>query len=147
MPKKVKKTRKTSLPQARQDDPPVKVAQRRPNGTWAPGFSGSMGTDAARARRQLNLSTISAMQSAFDRGGRQAIEKVMKQQPAVFLKMLVLLVPRELEITTTRGAKGMTDEQLEAAVQALESYLARRQGDAAKVIEGEVADTPSATPT
>jgi hypothetical protein len=33
------------------------------------------------------------MHLAFRRGGRNAIDKVMKTQPAVFLKLLVLLVP------------------------------------------------------
>lgn len=126
---------------------PSKLAQRTAKGTWKPGYSGSAGLDVARARKQLNGLTIEAMTEAFRRGGREAINKTMKNQPAVFLKLLVLLVPRELEITQSRGAKAMTDEQLEAAVQALESYLARRQGDAAKVIEGEVADIPSASST
>jgi hypothetical protein len=35
---------------------------------------------------------------AFRRGGRKAINKVMRTQPAVFLKLLVLLVPRELQM-------------------------------------------------
>lgn len=130
-------------------------APRKANGTFQKGFSGQPGGDAGRARRALNLDTIREMHLAFQKGGRKAIMKVMTQQPAIFLKLLVLLVPRELEITTSRGAKGMTDEQLEAAVQALETYLARRAarpGDDAKVIEGkadegEVADIPSATST
>jgi len=36
------------------------------------------------------------MHRAFKLGGRKAIEKVMRNQPAVFLKLLVLLVPREM---------------------------------------------------
>jgi hypothetical protein len=107
-----------------------------------------MGTDAARARRQLNLSTISALQSAFDRYGRSAIEKVARQQPAIFLKMLVLLVPRELEITQAQGPRGMSDEALEQAVQAIEGFLAKRAagpGADARVIEAQpAADDPSA---
>jgi len=97
-----------------------------------------MGGDAARARRLLNLSTIGALQEAFDRYGRSAIERVAKQQPAIFLKMLVLLVPRELEITQARGPGGMSDEALEQAVQAIEGFLAKRSaraGDDAKLIE------------
>jgi len=37
------------------------------------------------------------MHRAFKLGGRKAIEKVMRNQPAVFLKLLVLLVPREMQ--------------------------------------------------
>ena len=52
------------------------------------------------------------MHAAFRRGGRAAINKVMKMQPAAFLKLLVLLVPREMKIEHS-GASAMTDEQLE----------------------------------
>jgi hypothetical protein len=43
------------------------------------------------------------MHLAFRRGGRAAINKVMKQQPAVFLKLLVLLVPREMKVGHSGG--------------------------------------------
>ena len=44
------------------------------------------------------------MHAAFRRGGRAAINKVMKTQPAAFLKLLVLLVPREMKIEHSGGA-------------------------------------------
>ena len=44
------------------------------------------------------------MHAAFRRGGRAAINKVMKMQPAAFLKLLVLLVPREMKIEHSGGA-------------------------------------------
>src|SRR5262249_12118811 len=49
-----------------------------------------------RSRHALNADTIREMHAAFRRGGRKAIEKVMRNQPAVFLKLLVLLVPRSV---------------------------------------------------
>ena len=62
----------------------------------------------------------------FRRGGRAAINKVMKQQPAVFLKLLVLLVPREMKLEHSGGVKAMSDEQLEAAIDAIEAMLETR---------------------
>jgi hypothetical protein len=56
-----------------------------------------------RFARELNADTIREMHLAFRRGGRAAINKVMKQQPAVFLKLLVLLVPREMKIEHSGG--------------------------------------------
>jgi hypothetical protein len=70
------------------------------------------------------------------RFGRAAIDKVMKNQPAIFLKLLVLLVPRELQIEHRGGVKGMTEDQIVDAIEAIEGFLARRRGDTAKVIEG-----------
>ena len=93
--------------------------------------------NASRARRELNADTIRAMHKAFREGGATAINKVMRNQPAVFLKLLVLLVPRELDVTHKGGVKAMTDEQLEAGIEAIKAMLAAREaGSQAKVIEG-----------
>lgn len=100
-----------------------------------PGYSGNpagISPDAGRLRRALNVATIRELQLAFNRGGRKAIDKVMKNNPAMFLKMLVLLVPRELEVTHSGSIKAMSDEQLEAAIEALQSMIAAGAG--AKVI-------------
>src|SRR5262249_33978022 len=75
-----------------------RVINGRINGRFAPGYSGNPGGSPEAARKALNKSTILEMHRAFNIGGRKAIEKVMKNQPAVFLKLLVLLVPREMQI-------------------------------------------------
>ena len=121
-------------------------APRNGKGQFIPGFSGSPGNDPARARKGLNADTIREMHAAFRRGGRKAIDKVMKQQPAVFLKLLVLLVPRELEVTHSSGVKGLSDEQIEATIEAIQTMLERRAGEGAKVIEGEAARDGLAPP-
>jgi hypothetical protein len=98
----------------------------------------------------LNADTIAAMHAAFREGGREAIDKVMKNQPAIFLKLLVLLVPRELQIEHRGGVKGMTEEQIVDAIAAIESYLAakRKTIDVTPVgadvgTAGAVADSPA----
>ena|SRR5437660_4523850 len=81
------------------------------------------------------------MHAAFREGGREAIDTVMRTQPAVFLKLLVLLVPREMKVEHSGGVKAMTDEELEAGIEALRQMLADREAGAnATVIEG-TADT------
>src|SRR5215469_14976435 len=74
------------------------VIERKPNGQFAKGSSGNLGGNAQRSRHTLNADTIREIHLAFRRGGRKAIEKVMRTQPAVFLKLLVLLVPREMKL-------------------------------------------------
>jgi hypothetical protein len=76
------------------------------------------------------------MHRAFNLGGRKAIEKVMRNQPAVFLKLLVLLVPREFQVEHKGGVKAMTDEQLEAAFELLQGMVDQRLGEKAKIVEG-----------
>ena len=84
------------------------------------------------------------MHAAFRQGGREAIDKVMRTQPAAFLKLLVLLVPREMKVEHSGGVKAMTDEQLEAGIEAITAMLAARDaGTSAKVIEGKVEPVPA----
>jgi hypothetical protein len=111
--------------------------QRNANGKFLPGASGNPGGSPDRARKALNADTISALHAAFRRGGAQAIDKVMKNNPAIFLKLLVLLVPREMEVTHHGGVKAMSDEALERAIEAIQEMLAKRD-------QGVVDVTPNA---
>jgi hypothetical protein len=111
------------------------VIERKPNGQFAKGVSGNLGGNAQRSRHALNADTIREMHLAFQRGGRAAIDKVMKQQPAVFLKLLVLLVPREMRVEHSGGVKSMTDEELERGIEMITAMLAARDaGASARVI-------------
>jgi hypothetical protein len=111
--------------------------ERKPNGQFAKGSSGNLGGNAQRSRHALNADTIREMHAAFRRGGRKAIETVMRNQPAVFLKLLVLLVPREMKMEHSGAVKAMTDEQLERSIELIKELLAKREAGAnAKVIEG-----------
>ena len=51
----------------------------------------------------------------------------MRNQPAVFLKLLVLLVPREMKLEHSGGVKAMTDEQLERGIELIEEMLRERE--------------------
>ena len=113
-----------------------KQVTRTANGQFKPGVSGNLSGNVHRSRHALNADTIREMHAAFRQGGREAIDKVMRTQPAVFLKLLVLLVPREMKMEHSGGVKAMTDEQIEQAIDAIQTMLAARTGEAAKVIEG-----------
>ena len=119
------------------------VINGRINGRFARGFSGNPGGSPEAARKALNKSTILEMHRAFNIGGRKAINKVMTQQPAVFLKLLCLLIPRELEMSHSGTIKAMTDEQIEQAIAAIQAMLDARAGDAAQVIEATAEAVPA----
>jgi len=123
--------------QADKSGPTARTKRRRQKAKdlAALGYPAPKLSDAYRGRQLLNADTIAGMHEAFRVGGREAIFKVMKQQPAIFLKLLVLLVPRELQIEHRGGVKGMTENQIIDAIEAIEAFLARRRGDSAKVIE------------
>ena len=121
-----------------------KQVARTANGQFKPGVSGNRSGNVHRSRHALNADTIREMHLAFRRGGRKAIDKVMKQQPAVFLKLLVLLVPREMKVEHSGGVKAMTDEQLEAGIEAIQRMLeARAASEVAKVIDAVPEPVPA----
>ena len=108
-------------------------------------LDGNLSGNVHRSRHALNADTIREMHAAFRRGGRKAIERVMRNQPAVFLKLLVLLVPREHKVEHSNAIKDMTDEQIERSIELIKEMLAQREAGAnAKVVEG-VAE-PAALP-
>jgi hypothetical protein len=62
------------------------------------------------------------------------------------MKICALLVPREMKVEHSSGVKGLTDEELEAAINAVQELLdARAKGIDAKLVEGEIVE-PAALP-
>jgi hypothetical protein len=95
-------------------------------------------------RRSFNKDFLLALAADFKKHGAAAIEKVREQQPAAYLKICALLVPREMKLEHTGGVKAMTDEELEATLAILKEMIAKRDAAAnAKVIEGEAEVVPS----
>ena len=112
--------------------------------TFQQGVSGNPHGNRHRTRHLLNQEFMQALLLHFRSHGKKAIEKVARNQPAVYVKILALLVPREMQIEHTNRIKQMTDEEIEQAIEAIEEMLARRSGEAVKVIEGTA--EPAALP-
>src|SRR5262249_47425598 len=100
-------------------------------------------------RQQLNGEFIAALLRDFRHGGPKAIERVRRTQPAAYLKILALLVPREHKVEHSNPLKDLTDEQLEAMIEYIETSLATQTGAPAKRMEatGEPALEPPKSKT
>jgi hypothetical protein len=117
---------------------------KRINGKFAPGWSGNPGGSLEATRRSFNRDFLLALAADFKKHGAAAIEKVRKQQPAAYMKICALLVPREMKLEHSGGVKAMSDEELEAAIELIKELIAQRDAGAnAKVIEGEAEVVPS----
>jgi hypothetical protein len=113
--------------------------------TFQQGVSGNPGGNRHRTRHLLNQEFMQALLLNFRHQGKKAIEKVARDQPGVYLKILALLVPREMKVEHSGDViKAMSDEQIEQAIEAIQTMLATRAGEAAKVIEGTA--EPAALP-
>jgi len=86
------------------------------------------------SRNRLSEAVICALLRDFSKHGEKAIAKVRQTQPAAYLEICGLLVPREIKLWPSGGLSAMTDEQLDAALDALREMLAARHGEAANVI-------------
>jgi len=105
------------------------------------------GPVGSRHRQQLNGEFIAALLRDLRHGGPAAIAKVRKNQPAAYCKLLTLLCPRDVKVEHSGGVKAMSDEQIEQAIEAIQTMLAARAGEAAKVIEGTASLPRSPLPT
>ena len=72
----------------------------------------------------------------FRHQGKKAIEKVARNQPGVYLKILALVVPREMKVEHSGGVKAMSDEEIEQAIEMIKAMVDQELGEKAKVIEG-----------
>ena len=105
-----------------------------PRGPYAP----------SRERARFSAEFIGALLRDFRQGGAKAIERVRRTQPAAYMKICALLVPKEMKLEHSAGIKSLTDEQLEQAIAALEAMIAAQASEGAKVVEGSAA--PAALP-
>ena len=116
------------------DPPSGAEAQGNPRGPYAP----------SRERARLNSEFISALLRDFRQGGPKAIERVRRTQPAAYLKILALLMPREHKVEHRNPVKDVSDEQIERSIEVIKQILAEREAGAnAKVIEEEAEVVPS----
>jgi len=124
--------------------------------TFAPPGSGNPRGPYAPSRERARFGSefISALRRDFQQGGPAAIAKVRKYQPAAYMKICALVIPKEMKVEHSDGIKAMTDEQLDTALAALRQLIADREA-AASVIEGTAepvalpapgAQSPEATP-
>ena len=109
-----------------------------PTNLWQPGHSGNPAGRMRGSRNKLSEEVICALLRDFRKHGEKAIAKVRRQQPGVYLKVLALLIPREHRVEHSNPLKGLTDEQLEAMIEYIETSLAAQPGAPPKMIEGTI---------
>jgi hypothetical protein len=71
---------------------------------------------------------------------------LVRTQPAAYLKILALLVPREHKVEHSNALKNLTDEQLEAMIEYIKSSLEAQAGGSVRVIEGTIEPVAATAP-
>jgi hypothetical protein len=109
-----------------------------PTNLWQPGQSGNSAGRTRGSRNKLSEEVICALLRDFRQHGQKAVARVRRTQPAAYLKILALLVPREHKVEHSNPLKKLTDEQLEAMIEYIETSLAAQAAAPAKMIEGTI---------
>jgi hypothetical protein len=118
--------------------PAPKAINGRINGRFAPGYSGNPGGSPEATRRAFNKRFLLDLAEDWQQHGREVFKQVRREGPASYLKVCAMLVPREVKLEhSTSAIKAMTDEQIEQAIEAIQTMLAAQADETAKVIEGE----------
>jgi hypothetical protein len=116
-----------------------------PTNRWQPGVSGNPAGRLRGSRNKLSEEVICALLRDFRQHGQKAVARVRRTQPAAYLKILALLVPREHKVEHSNALKNLTDEQLEAMIEYIKSSLEAQAGG--RAIEGTIETVePTALP-
>ena len=109
-----------------------------PSNLWHPGQSGNPAGRTRGSRNRLSEEVICALLRDFRQHGQKAVARVRQTQPAAYLKILALLIPREHKVEHSNLLKELSDEQLKAMIEYYEASLAAQAGAPAKMIEGTI---------
>jgi hypothetical protein len=122
------------------------VINGRINGRFAPGYSGNPGGSPEATRRAFNKRFLLDLAEDWQQHGREVFKRVRRESPAAYLKVCAMLVPREMKVEHSGGLKAMTDEEIEQAIEAIQTMLAA-QADKTKIIEATAEPTALPGPT
>src|SRR5262245_63004540 len=93
---------------------------------WQPGRSGNPAGRPIGARSRLTEKFILALHDDFAAHGPSVIERVRKDQPGVYLKVVASLLPREWHVKNEPLFDGMSNEQLDEVIKSVRSVLTAR---------------------
>jgi hypothetical protein len=99
----------------------------------------AVGNPAGRthgSRNALSEAVVCAILRDFSKHGEKAIAEVRRRQPAAYLKICALLVPREHKVEHTNTYEGLSTEQIQQYIAAIQERIDRRAaGSDAMLIE------------
>jgi hypothetical protein len=71
---------------------------------WKPGESGNPKGRPKGARNRLGTAFLEALEADFSEHGVEAIERVWRDKPEVYIKLVADLVPKEASLNVDHGA-------------------------------------------
>ena len=109
-----------------------------PTNLWQPGQSGNPAGRLSGSRNKLSEEVICALLRDFRQHGQKAVARVRQTQPAAYLKILALLIPREHKVEHGNVIKSLSDQELEDMIEYLKTSLEAQASGSIRVIEGTI---------
>ena len=99
------------------------VGNKRPpvEHQFKPGNNANPGGKPVASRNRLQGDFLRDLANDFELHGKKAIIECRETKPEIYIKVIASLMPKELEIT--RPLDGLNEEELIAAVAALQSFV------------------------
>jgi len=114
---------------------------RRP---WESGQSGNPAGRPRGSRNKLSEQFFEELCADWQKGGAEAIERTRQEQPAIYLRVVASLMPKEFKVEN--DLSNMTDEQIVQRIRELDAAIAAELGNA-RPSEGDGETEPSALGT
>lgn len=116
------------------------AAQKQRGRPFLPGQSGNPAGRVKGSRNKLTEDFLRCLSDDFSEHGPEAIRRTREEDPAVYVRVIASLMPKQLEVS--RPLEELTDDELVAAVDALRSSLARQGigSDGTRVVDATLAE-------
>src|SRR2546430_11855698 len=96
---------------------------------------GNPGGSPEATRRAFNKRFLLDLAEDWQQHGREVFKRVRRESPAAYLKVCAMLVPKEAKLEhSTSAIKAMTDEQIEQAIELIQTMRAARADETANGI-------------
>lgn len=92
---------------------------------WKPGESGNPAGKPNGARQRLGEAFLDAMHADFKEYGISAIVRVREDKPNQYLKVIAMILPKELHIKPEMAVDGLSDKLLMDMLTAIQGLLAK----------------------
>src|SRR5262249_24817750 len=102
------------------------MAKKHLRPAWQSGQSGNPSGRPIGARSRLTEKFILALHDDFNEHGPSVIERVRKDQPGVYLKVVASLLPREWHVQNEPLFDGLNDDQLRELIESVRRTITAR---------------------
>lgn len=110
---------------------------------WEPGTSGNPLGRPKGYRNKLGEAFLEAMHNDFKEHGISAIVKVREEKPEQYLKVIAMILPKQLHINETAEISGLSTDVMMDMLTVIQGLIGK---GGSKTIEGEADNTVDVTP-